>query len=175
MPPSMDRGLVWKEVRDRAISEIQHLIIAEMRDCFRNGELIGKETGYSGNTNLQTIYICKEKRLASWLFLRKKTLYRRLLRVVDVAEPKPSGSYESFLIHYDKLIPHGGPEPLKCDLYVADLRLRDIAERVLEPLAKRLGYSYVEYLDRSYDDEFAWSPGESRRVVVAGAPAWLYW
>lgn len=160
MPPNMGSELVWVEIRDHAIFEIQRSIIAEMRDCFERGELIGKEVGYSGRTNLQTLYLCKDVRLASWLFLRKKTVYRRLLRVVDAAEPKQSGSYESFLVHYNHLVQYNGPEPLKCYLHLTDPRLRRIAERILEPLAKQLGYTRVEYTDESWDIERAWWPGQ---------------
>ncbi|TSC84903.1 MAG: hypothetical protein G01um101413_287 [Parcubacteria group bacterium Gr01-1014_13] len=107
-----------------------------------------------------------------WWFWKKEFL-GKLLCITDVAQPIPMEEFEGTISYArrnirmnDQIVPYKGERPLKCELFLDDPQLRQIAHTVLEPLAKQLGYKRIEYINMSHDPS-AYYPGERSELPKA--------
>lgn len=162
---------LWGILVKKAMDDIKDRFVEKMVDSFKlNTERPRIDKGWLNEETAftHTLYLCK---INLWRFWKELSPSRNILRITDVGE------------HYDQLHWHDwvnrgtfadipffnqykGSEPLKCELFSVDSRLRDIAQFVLGPLAKRLGYSHVEYIDMSHDRS-AYYPGERPKLPKA--------
>lgn len=172
---TFDNSFSWEEFVEQAIYHAKDLFIKEMgSSCL---DINGKEelTGigkylYKKSRVIAQVYtidVFKVREFRWWQFFRgKNTVSRNVLRVTDILGPNRLLPMEYMSRHrkwrelqYCFSPPVTGEEPLKCELFLNHPGLRDIAQRVLEPMAKQLQYSRVEYIDMS-KDKSAWYPGE---------------
>lgn len=136
---------------------------------FTSNRCENKDFAWYTETYAHIIHLCTT---TGWWF-RKKEFSGKLLRITDVARPIPIEEFEGTVGYArrnmsmnDQIVPYKGGEPLRCELFLNDPQLREIAQSVLEPLAKKLGYSRVEYVDMS-NDPSAWYPGERPELPKA--------
>ncbi len=167
----MSQISLWVRVIDEAMSQISIdvasiKVIANMvggktvsfsNDMCENGCVSWYTEIYAHTIHLLTT-------TSRWF--RKKEFSGKLLRITDVARPIPIEEFEGTISFArrnirmnDQIVPYEGEWPLKCELFLNDPQLRQIAHGVLEPLAKKLGYPVVEYVDMS-NDPSAWYPHE---------------
>jgi hypothetical protein len=164
----VDSTFTWTQFVDEAIYHAKDLFVKEMGVCIGLNELVGVKKEFSNNTWVHTIYVWAVKEAPWWQFFLKRVVCRNILRVTDILGPhrRLPMEYMSRGKTWRELPlcffpPVTGKEPLKCELFLVHPGLRDIAQRVLEPLTKQLSYTGVEYIDAS-KDKSAWYPGEPR-------------
>lgn len=124
-------------IRDTLLEIQGRWFFQEMRNDFSTHDEEFAEVSAEGIGDLvkpcilSTLYLCKVK-YYGWFYLKKKTIRRKILRVTD------------FLYGNDG-------ESLRCESFLDNQALRDIAVHILTHLAIQLGYAYVEYIDMSND------------------------
>ena len=161
-PPASQRfDIIIRKVRD--------IFIQEMNDCFdesaehleiKDGPF--DKNGKFGECGSRTLYIYKYRRLGSWLYLKKETVCRNVLRMQfgEVAVDPPQMRFGRMFNYYEYI------KCIRCELFLADPRLREIAERVFEPLAKSFPLPSVYYTEQ-FTDLSAWYPGERPELPKA--------
>lgn len=171
---TVDSTFSWSEFVKQAIYHARDLFIKEMGDsCLQlNGEEELTSVGeyLHKKSWVYTIDVFKVRKFRWWqIFRGKNTVGRNIMRVTDILGPnryitvERNASIGEIIRERSGCFfpPITGKEPLKCELFLTDPHLRNIAERVLEPMAKQLKYTRVEYIDMS-QHKLAWYPGEPR-------------
>lgn len=168
---SVDSSFTRTQFVEEAIFHTKDLFIKEMGDsCVNSNELVGVKTEFRNKSSIYNIDVFKvrESRLLRFLGV-KNTVSRKVLRVIDILGPNRFITIEDNP-SVGRIVrerpgcffpPVTGKEPLKCELFLDHPGLLDIAQRVLEPLAKQLKYTRVEYINAS-KHKSAWYPGEPR-------------
>ncbi len=148
---SVYTGPLRREIILDAMKAIQVLINKNRAECLvLNKEVASRDCGRVDDGNVFTAWVSAFIEATPWqsLFSNKSPfLFRTILRVKDFAYVEQQ-------------------ESLICELFVLNLRVKCFADCVLEPLAKELGYSCVEYVDMSRDPS-AWYPDERPELPKA--------
>lgn len=144
------------------VHQVAELFIRDMKSCCAKNESVGVGGEYipfKGECGF--IFIWKTERASKWFFWRKEHVQRSVLRVVNahIYRSVPEISMGTGIKSND-------PPGVRCELYLADPRLRDIAQCVLEPYVEANGYLPVQYIDMS-NDPSAWFQGERPELPKA--------
>ena len=165
---AVDSTFTWKQFVEEAIYHAKDLFVKEMGNlCVSSNEFVVVKKEFHNNRWVHTIYVCTEKEAPWWQLFLKRIVRRNVLRVTDILGPNrfitvEENSSIGRIVREEPgrfFSPVTGKEPLKCELFLVHPSLRDSAVGVLEPMAKQLGYTRVEYIDVS-KDKSAWYPGE---------------
>ncbi len=151
------KGPLEREILRDSVVHIQRLLEKEMGAGLVSAketahvelEIDGEEDRANNILGVHvTLYVRKEKSSGWWLFSEKNTVRRKVVRVT---------------VFFFCDLRCG---VLRCELFLANKIVYDVAQRVLEPLAKGMGYSGVEYVSMSHDRSACY-PGERRELPVA--------
>lgn len=139
---------------DPAIRKIEKMFIEMMKDCYgpSSKELVGIARD---DSHTLILYAFTEKYIKYRLFFKKKgpPVRRYILRITHVLLAKQVTMFNQGV--------------LKCELFLNDQRLRNIAQLVLEPLKEKVWFRPgVEYIDMS-NDPLAWYPDERKELPKA--------